>query len=422
MLVFFTLSVSLCQSNQVLRIKSSNCTYNRDAGTTNFATGFVYKENGKIAGIITALHGVCGCSSISAEDSNGKDYFSLKIIKADIRNDIALLTSNEVLTGFNSGFEFSTLNPSIFSGKSVSMIGYPYGIEINLDTKLARVRESPSSIVQLKKFVKPDIEIALKQRGSPDIYADVINLEMEIVPGCSGAPILSDGKVIGVGNGGLDEGRSHICWAIPVKNIQLTLINNLEPNYSNLSKRDPKNLFILTCDIEGNEQKDPDKDGIKGNEDKCPHDFGPSCTSGCPDSDEDCVPDSEDECPFLKGTKGTKGCPEVQYKVKSGEQFKIRFNSGNDTKSYKDSEHDYLGSFLGGSEYRVIWTGSGYMVSGYNEGKKKDFTQTDKGGNPNTYQLIMWGWSFSFNEERQVIINSDKPGVKKGQVVGMILL
>jgi hypothetical protein len=60
-------TISFAQSGQVLRIKSSNCAYNTKRATTNFATGFVYKENGRVVGIITALHAVCGCSSISAE-------------------------------------------------------------------------------------------------------------------------------------------------------------------------------------------------------------------------------------------------------------------------------------------------------------------------------------------------------------------
>jgi len=244
---------SFAQSGQVLRIKSSNCAYNTKGETTNFATGFVYKENGRVVGIITALHAVCGCGSISAEDNTGADYFSLKIIKADIGNDIALLSSNEILKSFPNGLEFSTLDPSVLGNQKISMLAYPYGIEVNIDTKMARIRENPSPIVRLKKFIKPNIETSLRQRGSPNINKDVLNLELEITPGCSGAPILYGGKVIGVANGGLDEGRTHVCWAIPTKNIQLSSVNSLEPGYSNLGKLNPNKLFVLTCDIVKNE-------------------------------------------------------------------------------------------------------------------------------------------------------------------------
>lgn len=242
---------SFAQSGQVLRIKSSNCAYNTKSGTTNFATGFVYKENGRVVGVITALHAVCGCSSISAEDNFGEDYFSLKISKADIENDIALLTSSEIISNFNTGLEFSDFSASVLANKKVSMFAYPYGIELNIDTKDARVRETPTA--QLKKFVKYDVEESLKDRGSPNINKYVLNLQLEITPGCSGAPILFENKVIGVANGGLDEGRTHVCWAIPTQNIRLTPINSLGSVYLELGKKNPNNLFILTCDIEGNE-------------------------------------------------------------------------------------------------------------------------------------------------------------------------
>lgn len=243
---------SSAQSGQVLRIKSSNCAYNTKGGTTNFATGFVYKENGRVVGVITALHAVCGCSSISAEDNSGTDYFSLKVSKADIENDIALLTSSEIISNFNTGLEFSDLSTSALANKKVSMYAYPYGVELNIDTKDARVRETPTAL--LKKFVKSDIETSLKERGSPNINKFVLNLQLEITPGCSGAPILYDNKVIGVANGGLDEGRTHVCWAIPTKNIQWSPVGSLEPAYTNLGKSNPNKLFVLTCDIEGDEK------------------------------------------------------------------------------------------------------------------------------------------------------------------------
>lgn len=249
-LICLCFTTGFSQNGQILRIKSSSCSYNNsEKSKTNTSTGFIYKENGKVVGIVTALHAVCGCQAISAEDQFGKDFFSLKVIKADIGNDIALLTSDEILKNFNTGFEFSSLNPSDLANKKISMLSYPYGVESVIDTKEARVRETPTLL--LKKFVKTDIESSLQKRGSPNINNSVLNLQLEIPPGCSGAPILFDGKVIGIANGGLDEGRTHVCWAIPSKNIRFSPIAALEPTYSQLGKYfNPNKLFILTCDLE----------------------------------------------------------------------------------------------------------------------------------------------------------------------------
>lgn len=241
------------QSGQVLRIKSSNCAYNSKGTTTNFATGFVYQENGQVVGVITALHAVCGCSTISAEDNSGNDYFSLKVIKADIGNDVALLTSNEIGSKFSEGLEFSSMSPSSFSGKKISMIARPYRVKINRDFD-GQVQNTPTT--QLNKFVWSEIEQNLKDRGSPKINNSVLNLNIEITPGCSGAPILMNNKqVIGIANGGLDEGRTSICWATPSRNVDLKPISNIGIDYERLKHNNPNELFVLTCNLDESASK-----------------------------------------------------------------------------------------------------------------------------------------------------------------------
>ncbi len=60
--------------------------------------------------------------------------------------------------------------------------------------------------------------------------------------------------------------------------------------------------------------QDPDGDGIKGKDDKCPKEAGPKSNDGCPepdktkDSDGDGVPDSEDKCPNEAGSAENSGC------------------------------------------------------------------------------------------------------------------
>lgn len=61
------------------------------------------------------------------------------------------------------------------------------------------------------------------------------------------------------------------------------------------------------------EQKrtDPDGDGLIGEVDKCPEQYGTPENRGCPDEDRDGdgVVDREDECPEIPGEPGKKGCP-----------------------------------------------------------------------------------------------------------------
>lgn len=257
---FFGVSCVYAQSKYVVRIKASNCNYNSERGATNFSTGSIVKYDRKVVGVLTTLHGVCGCKTISIEDSNGKDFFNLTITQADIKNDIALLSSNELLSYYKDGLLLSNQSASSLANQNVEMVAYPYGIKLSLDTKMMRVRESPSPLVKLNKFLKSSVEIALRKRGSPNVYIDVLNLEAEIVPGCSGAPIIYEGEIIGIANGGLDGGRTHVCWAIPVENIELTNISSLGGAYKALLTLNPNELFVLTCRLETNEDRSTDED------------------------------------------------------------------------------------------------------------------------------------------------------------------
>jgi len=245
------ISISFAQNNLVFRIIASGCQYNENSLKSNYSTGFVYKENGRVVGILTALHGVCGCNSITAEDSNGKKLYSLKVTKADITSDIALLHSTEIISNYSTGYEFSALSASSLTGKDVTIYGYPFGRQIILKQRNGKISEPSTGT--LKQFVKPENINPLSQRGSPGIYEDVLNLEAEIAPGQSGSPIIYNGQVVGIGNGGLGGGTSHACWAIPVRDIQLLPIGNLAPEYTNLKSRNPNNLFLLTCSLDEKE-------------------------------------------------------------------------------------------------------------------------------------------------------------------------
>jgi outer membrane protein OmpA-like peptidoglycan-associated protein len=56
---------------------------------------------------------------------------------------------------------------------------------------------------------------------------------------------------------------------------------------------------------------DPDKDGVIGDQDRCPSDPGPVENAGCPDEDGDGILGSADVCPHQSGTLENSGCPEA---------------------------------------------------------------------------------------------------------------
>lgn len=58
---------------------------------------------------------------------------------------------------------------------------------------------------------------------------------------------------------------------------------------------------------------DKDGDGEWDREDRCPEQVGPRENQGCPwpDTDKDGIPDKDDKCPSLVGPKGNQGCPDT---------------------------------------------------------------------------------------------------------------
>jgi len=251
--LFSTLFISLflfnlCQGQEeyVIRITATNCSYlDGTPGTTNTLTGFVL--NGK--GVMTALHGVCGCRTIAAEDANGKDLGNLEIVQADLGNDVALLTSERIRSEYQyNGLEYSTLNPNSLSDQPVIMIGFGYGVARPKRTTSCKVRK-PATI-QLINGIMPKQKVGLSNRNSPDIYNDILDVDMAIPPGCSGAPIIYNGKVVGIADGGLEGGSTNYCWAIPVNKIQLSPKRSLEPAYSELAQKNPENIFVLTSNLD----------------------------------------------------------------------------------------------------------------------------------------------------------------------------
>jgi outer membrane exchange protein TraA len=56
---------------------------------------------------------------------------------------------------------------------------------------------------------------------------------------------------------------------------------------------------------------DPDKDGVIGEQDKCPDDAGPVENNGCPDMDGDGVLGAADRCPKAPGSVENHGCPDL---------------------------------------------------------------------------------------------------------------
>lgn len=198
------------------------------------ATGFLARVQGQ-TGIITALHGVVGCSQITAFNL-GPAYRDLRIRKVDIARDAALVVSPELnLAG--EGLQFS----SQYQNEQLRVLGYPQGLghqfSHRVETNLPPLRPLRTTL--------PDAQrIELEERGSPDVGQTILSLSGAIQHGYSGAPILTwAGSVVGVANGGLKAGSVDIGWAMLIDHMRWDDARTKQNELNKLSGGKPSALF-----------------------------------------------------------------------------------------------------------------------------------------------------------------------------------
>ncbi len=225
----------------VLRITSKGCTH---SPTVRRQTGFRVQ---KMPGIVTALHGVLDCTTIGAVSDDGQIVLTdLQLMKVDIDHDIALLWSPsfdrlvDIDGSTADGLVPSTLSSRVILSTTLEIIGYPLGLEKQDADTIERVR----AIESLDDTI-PDAEEPAEfvRRKSPSITVDVLNLQAQLLPGHSGAPILDDkGHLVAVGSGGLRGGTVARSWAMPWSDVVLQDVESAEirQRVATLVENDPQ--------------------------------------------------------------------------------------------------------------------------------------------------------------------------------------
>lgn len=244
------LLVMLCLSAQaqyryIYTIRAAGCP-GMKAGEVRILTGFKFRFQSQ-TGIATALHGVCGCSSITAQDHRRNTYKQLDLVLADIDSDVAVLTSDRFRNTGSSGLTGDrTLSSESLKDQVVTIYGHPLGLEkIVLDDEL-RVRKTP--VVELKRLLETEDYADLKERSSPALSKRVLNLSGNVLPGHSGAPVIFNDKVIAVVNGGLRGGTVGTGWAVPLSEIDPLPLAKLrqDPRWEQLISQNSDALFSTT--------------------------------------------------------------------------------------------------------------------------------------------------------------------------------
>lgn len=180
-----------------------------------------------VAGIVTALHGVADCKTIHATADGGQEMFTdLVIQQVDIERDVALVTSAELEELPKVGLLASPLSIAEILTATLRIVGYPRGLEKQDIDAIESIRD-----IESLDDVIPDAEEPADfiKRKSPSLAIDVLNVQAQLLPGHSGAPLIdSADQIVAIGNGGLRGGTEGRSWAIPWLAVKLQAVDLAE--------------------------------------------------------------------------------------------------------------------------------------------------------------------------------------------------
>lgn len=218
-------------------------------GTTGTAALSGFKING-IPGIVTSLHGVLGQKNFLIRNNASVRYKSnIRISKISIAHDLAIVTSEEI-DKIGGGLDVRTT--PLTSNEQLAAIGFPSGIDwIKTDLKLEPSIEAPLTTV-----CDDESRPLLAARQSPDVNERVLKIDGSLSPGYSGAPIVDiNGKVIGVGLGGVRGGAPGISWAIPIRYVLAVQPYQETAAVAQLKQSRNENLFSFETSSRQNVEK-----------------------------------------------------------------------------------------------------------------------------------------------------------------------
>ncbi|MFN8257843.1 MAG: hypothetical protein U0W24_19255 [Bacteroidales bacterium] len=221
----------------IVRVQSGN----------KFSTGFFWKNGSTI---LTTLHSLSNIDDIKVYIPKIGSWKKAQLYRVYKAGDLISVT----ISGYSSEYY---LSERYYSRPSVDTrcftIGYNSGSAAYIDRDFSVGLLQGNTLDDLlPSSAKPEI----KSIGFPSIYTQIVYLKGNLLHGFSGSPIVDfQGKLIGIADGGLENGAAGISWCINSTHISSLEISNESAPILNQSKI---NSLFASEEYESKDDKDED--------------------------------------------------------------------------------------------------------------------------------------------------------------------
>lgn len=185
----------------IVRVQSGN----------KYSTGFFWND-GKT--VLTTLHSIASTSNISVYIPELRVWKSVSIKKVFKSGDLISLTVNDFTSPYFISNRY-TARPTVDT-KGFT-IGYNSGSTKYLD------RDFTVGLLQgntLDDLLPSSAKNEIRNLGFPSLSTEIVYLKASLLHGFSGSPIVDfQGRLMGVADGGLENGAAAISWCIHAGNI-----------------------------------------------------------------------------------------------------------------------------------------------------------------------------------------------------------
>ncbi|GAA0879451.1 hypothetical protein GCM10009119_24190 [Algoriphagus jejuensis] len=201
-------------ANTIVRVKSGS----------KISTGFFWKDGNTI---VTTLHGLADKNNVSVfVHTNGTTgrWFPATIERTLMKSDLVILRAESASRYFLTEI---LENPPVDT--DVFTVGYNGSIPNFLDKDFVIGLSQGGN---LQDILPEKAKNEIRNLRFPSLTTKILYLKGSLIHGFSGSPIVDQrGRLVGVSNGGLENGASSISWCMPSSYVlELENSNELPPS------------------------------------------------------------------------------------------------------------------------------------------------------------------------------------------------